>query len=128
MSDLWFLGNEDMWATGGWTSPDPVLQGNSSWTWDVEFSTSPSQWTYARSSINSFLDLGDGYVFSGIVSYRTRNADGSDTDHPIGQGTQNGVADFMNDMAVDDVTFGFGIGSNGDIFMANINMEIWVTG
>ncbi len=140
MADLWFFGNEDMWSFSGDDSPDPVIQGDTTWTWDVEFVSSSSQWTYARTSLNTIMDLGGGYMFSGIVSYRTQNPDGSDTDHPVGQTNpsgffDNGVTDFMSDWAVVDVTFGWGIGSSGSglfssggSLTANINMEIWVTG
>jgi hypothetical protein len=130
MSDLWYLGSADPWAYGGWTSPDPVTTGSSGWTWDVEFETSSSQWTYARTSLNTFINIGGGtaWLFSGIVAYRTRNADGSDTVHSVGQSNANGIVDFMNDVAVDSVTFGWGIEGDGDWVEAHINMEIWVTG
>jgi hypothetical protein len=133
MSDLWFWGNEDMWSTGE-DSPDPVIQGDTTWTWDVEFITNSTQTTYARASVNSLSALGSGYMFSGIVSYRTRNADGTDTPHPVGQTEpsgffNNGVTDVISDVAVDDVLFGWGVGaSGGSVFTANINMEIWVSG
>lgn len=127
MSDLWFLGNADPWASGGGSGPDPVTQG-SSWTWDVEFETGQTQWTYARASLNSFIEIGGGsaWVISGIVSYRTRGANGTDTLHPVGQADPDGVVDFMNDMSVDDVTFGWTI--EGDNWCkGKINMEIWVS-
>jgi hypothetical protein len=142
MSDIWFIGNQDMWSEGGWDSPDPVLLGNSTWTWDVEFVTDSTQTTYAKTSVNSVTDIGgDGYMFSGIVQYQTRNSSGTDVPHPVGQTNpsgffNNGVTDFIWDTAVVDVTFGFGIGGSAGsglfsapgVFTANINMEIWVTG
>jgi hypothetical protein len=129
MSDLWFIGNADPWATGGWTSPDPVTQGNTSWTWDVEFETSQNQFTYARTSINSFVEIGGGsaWVGSGIVSYRTKDANGIETVHAVGKTDPNGVVDFINDVGVDDVTFGWLIEGDNMCF-GKINMEIWVTG
>lgn len=129
MSDLWFLGSADPWADGGFSGPDPVTIGNTSWTWDVEFSTNNNQWTYARSSLNTFALIGggSGWVTSGIVQYRTRGSGGTDTLHPVGQSDQNGVVDFINDRSVDSVTFGWSI--EGDNFcQGKINMEIWVSG
>src|SRR6516162_4889795 len=99
MSDLWFLGSADSWENGDWNSPDPVTLGDTSWTWDIEFVTGSNQWTYARSSVNSFALIGGdtAWVFSGIVAYRTRNDGGPDTVHLVGQSGANGVVDFMND-------------------------------
>jgi len=79
----------------------------------VEFITSSSQTTYVRTSVNPLSAIGSGYMFSGIVSYRTRNADGTDNLHLVGQTEpsgcfSNGVTDFMSDVAVDDVTFSWG--------------------
>jgi hypothetical protein len=127
MTDLWFLGAAEPWGSGGFESPDPVTQG-SSWTWDVEFSTDSTQWTYARTSLAAFAEPGGGWGWAqaGIVSYRTRGADGVDTDHPVGASNPNGVAAFMNDMGVDDVTFGWLLGGQ-ELCEATVNMEIWVS-
>ena len=129
MTDLWYFGSARPRAWFGWDSPDPVTAGDSSWTWDVEFATTPEQTTYARTSLSSFSNIGgdSGWIFSGIVEYRTRGADGVDTIHPVGQGKPDGLAAFMTDSAVDSVTFGWGIGSDDDIVGATVNMEIWVT-
>jgi hypothetical protein len=126
MTDLWFLGNADPWSSGGYESPAPPT---GSWTWDVQFETTSNQWTYARTSVNSFAEIGGGsaYVFSGIVAYNAVGANGVSTYHPVGANGENGVVDFINDVGVNDVTFGWGI--EGDNYcLAGINMEIWVTG
>jgi hypothetical protein len=128
MSDLWFLGNADPWGDNGFSGPDPVTIG-SGWTWDLEFTTSTSQWTYARSSLNSFILIGGGtgWVISGIVQYRTRDARGVDTVHSVGQSDPDGVVDFINDTGVDSVTFGWTL--DGDNFCkGKINFEVWVSG
>lgn len=127
MSDLWFFGAQDMWASGGWDSPDPLDSGTPTWTWDVEFSASADQSTYARSSINTYVGLGDCYVKSGIVAYRTSNPGSGDTVHAVGQSDPDGVADNMFDQSVDSVTFGWLVGASGsyDICNGRINMEIW---
>jgi len=80
--------------------------------------------------VNSFGFFGadDAWIFSGIVAYRTRNSEGVDTVHPVGQTGHDGVADFMNDQSVDSVTFGWGVGGDTFRFDANINMEVWVSG
>jgi hypothetical protein len=129
MSDLWFLGNADPSAWNGGEGPDPVTPGDTGWTWDLEFITNSNQWTYARTSLNSFANIGggSGYVDSGIVQYRTRDSKGVDSVHPVGQSGPNGLADFMNDMGVDSVTFGWTIGAD-NYCHANINMEVWVSG
>lgn len=127
MTELFFWGFADSWADNGGQSPDPVTANDTSWTWDVEFSPDFSQMTYARTSINSFAGIGgDAWAFSGIVAYRTRGADGTDTNHPIGQNASNGVADYVADWGVDDVTFGWGIEGDG-VCYANVNMEIWLS-
>ena len=130
MTDLWFAGCANPYSYGGSFSPDPVTQANTTWTWDVEFESSSSQTTYARASLSQFVIVngGSAYAFSGIVSYRTRGSDGIDTTHHVGKGksTPDGVADYMWDTSVDDVTFGWGI--EGDwTCIASINMEIWVS-
>ena len=128
MTDLWFVASADPSAQNGGSGPDPITPGDTSWTWDVEFTTASSQWTYGRSSMNSFVDInGDAWVLSGIVEYRTRGADGVDTVHAVGQANPDGVVDYMLDSAVDSVTFGWTI--HGDGFCeGRVNMEIWVTG
>ena len=128
MTDLWFFGHADPSAQGGGSGPDPVTPG-SGWTWDLEFETSYSQSTYARTSLNRFslIGGGTGWALSGIVSYRTRGSNGVDKLHSVGQSNADGLADFMFDVAVDDVTFGWTI--EGDNFCeADVNMEVWVTG
>lgn len=128
MSDLWFLGWAEPWAQGGFWSPDPVTLGDTSWTWDLEFTTNNNQWTYARTSLSGFMLLeGVGYVFSGIVAYKTRGSGGTVTSHPVGQSADNGVAAFMNDTSVNSVTFGWGIGGE-NFCMATVNFEVWVSG
>ena len=129
MSDLWFLGNADPWGEYGFSGPDPVTTGSSGWTWDLEFTTSTSQWTYARSSLNSFALIGggDGWVVSGIVQYRTRDAHGVDTVHPVGQSDPDGVVDFINDGGVDSVTFGWTLDAD-NFCKGKINFEVWVSG
>lgn len=129
MSDLWFFGSADPWGQGGFSGPDPVTQGSSGWTWDVEFETTQNQSTYARTSLNRFTLIGGGtgWCLSGIVSYRTRDSNGVDVDHPVGQSNADGLADNMFDFGVDDVTFGWTL--EGDNYCdADLNMEIWVTG
>lgn len=127
MSDIWFMGSFDEFASGGFLSPDPVIDGTAGWTWDVQFTTDSTQMTYARTSINSLTLFGDGYAFSGIVSYKTLNSDGSDTLHSVGSSNADGIVDFISDTSVVDVTFGWGVGG-GDFLKANFNCEIWVTG
>jgi hypothetical protein len=129
MSSLWFIGHADPSETGHWHSPDPVTAGDAHWTWDIEFTTSNSQWTYARSSVNSFalIDGDTAWIFSGIVAYRTRSSHGVDTVHKVGASGPDGVVDFMNDHGVDSVTFGWGIGGDTDYFSANVNFEVWVS-
>lgn len=123
MAQPWFAGSADSWASGGGSGPDPVILGDTSWTWDVEF---PPAGVYARTSMNRFANIGggSGWLLSGIVAYSTRNADGSDTLNLIGQGNADGLADYMWDSNVDSVTFGWTI--EGDNYCdGNINMEIW---
>jgi hypothetical protein len=121
MTELWFINSADPWSSGGDASPNPP---SGSWTWDVPLSTSAIQFTYARSSVNSFAEIGGGsaYVFSGIVSYSTVNGGFN----PVGSSGENGVVDYINDVGVNEVTFGWGI--EGDNYcLAGINFEIWVT-
>ena len=129
MSALWFVGNADPWANGGFSGPDPVTLGSSGWTWDLEFETSLSQWTYARSTLNSFTNIGGGtaWILSGMVAYTTRDANGIDTPHLVGQNDGDGVVDFINDVGVVSVTFGWTI-EGDDYVRARINMEVWVSG
>jgi hypothetical protein len=129
MSDLWFAGSADPWGYGGFSGPDPVTEGSTGWTWDVEFETTETQSTYARTSLNRFATIGGGtcWALSGIVSYRTRDSRGVDVDHPVGESHDDGLADYMFDVAVDNVTFGWTLEADND-FSADINMEIWVTG
>src|ERR1700752_4957561 len=107
MSDLWFIGSANPWGQGGFQGPDPVTPSSSGWTWDLEFTTTSSQWTYARSSLNSFALIGggSGWVVSGIVEYRTRNSSQVDVVHNVGQTDPDGVVDFINDHSVVSVTF-----------------------
>ena len=60
MSQIWFIGNTDLWSGGGSSTPDPVMQGDATNTWDLEFVTSSSQSTYARTTLNTVIDLGAG--------------------------------------------------------------------
>ena len=136
MSDLFVANSADFWAWGRWDSPDPVAVGTPSFSWTLRWEPDSNQLTYARTSVNTVMDLGGGYVFSGIVRYVTQNADGSFTFHNVGATNPSGffdggVTDFIWDVAVFDLTFGWGIGSSSDgfvsgTFAANINMEIWV--
>jgi len=128
MSDLWFLSSADPWGDNGFMGPDPVTIADTGWTWDLEFRTSPSQWTYARTSLNSFILVGgEGWVISGIVQYRTRDSKGVDTVHLVGQSDPDGVVDFINDTGVDSVTFGWTL--EGDSWCkGKLNMEVWVSG
>lgn len=134
MSDLFLTTSADPWSMGGDDSPDPVSVLTPSYTWSVRWNADATLLTYAKTSLNSVMDLGGGYVFSGIVRYVTQNADGSFTFHPVGTTNPSGffdggVTDFIQDTSVFDVTFGWGIGSSGgfSVFTANINMEIWFT-
>jgi hypothetical protein len=123
MAQPWFAGSADPSAWGGGSGPDPVILGDTSWTWDVEFAPVSM---YARTSLNRFSNIGggSGWLLSGIVAYSTRNADGSDTLHLVGQGNADGLADLAWDSNVDSVTFGWTI--EGDNYCdGNINMEIW---
>ncbi len=124
MTSLWFLGSADPQAIRAYPAPFEYT----SWTWDVEFATSSGQSTYARTSVNTFAIIGGviHWIFSGIASYQTRDADGVETLHLVGQSTANGVADFIYETGVIEVTFGWGIGAD-NLSQANINMEIWVS-
>jgi hypothetical protein len=126
VTDLWIMGNQDMYASGGFGSPAPP--SGSTWTWDVFVEANASQWAYARTSVNSFAEIGGGsaYVFSGIVQYTNVDANGITNTHWVGQNTQNGVADFINDSGVVQVTFGWGIGAD-NLGFAQINLEVWVS-
>lgn len=126
MSTPWYAGYADSKATGGGSSPDPVTTGDASWTWDVEFDP-VNQSLYARASLNFFSNIGGGSAWAGggIVQYRTRNGDGSDTVHPVGQSGHDGIADYMWDSNVDSVTFGWLI-EGDDIVTSNLNLEIWI--
>ena len=126
MSTPWYAGSADPQAWGGGQSPDPVTPGDTSWTWDVEFAP-VSQSLYARASLAFLSNIGGGtgWVGGGIVAYRTRNSDGSDTNHPVGQSGVDGIVDLMWDSNVDSVTFGWLV--EGDNFCyGRINMEIWI--
>ena len=122
----WFVNNADPSASYGGEGPDPVTLGDTSWTWDVEFDPSSSL-IYAKTSLITFanLDANWGLVVSGIVAYRTRNADGSDATHLVGQSNPNGTADWVADTNVDSVTFGWLIGAGGTFCQAGIVMEVW---
>jgi len=128
MADLWFWGNYDAWAANGGATPDPVVGGDTTVTWDCEFVTSSDQTTYARTSINSLTDLGGGFFRSGIVSYTTRDAAGVDHPQLVGQSDPDGLVDFISDVSVVGVTFGIVISSNSNpgLFTAHSNYEIWV--
>ncbi len=65
-------------------------------------------------------------LFSGIVQYTNVDANGITHTHWIGQNTQNGVADFINDSGVVQVTFGWGIGAD-NLGFAQINLAVWVS-
>ena len=137
MSDIWIFGSMDLGSSGGAESPDPPIAGDS-WTWDVSLATDSSQTTLAKTSLNTVYDLTGGYVFSGIVQYSTLNPDGSTTLHPVGETDpsgwfNSGVTDSVWDTAVVDITFGWGIGSASgfevsNVFTANVDLEVWVTG
>lgn len=124
MSTPWYASSADPSASGGGTSPDPVTVSDSGWTWDVEFSP-VSQSLYARTSVSFVGNIGGGssWVGGGIVSYRTRNSDGSDTIHSVGG--PNGIADYMWDSNVDSVTFGWLI-EGDNVSFGSLNMEIWI--
>jgi hypothetical protein len=128
MAELWWISSDDMNAPNSAQSPDPVTEGMPTWTWDVPLNTSPNQWTVAKSSVTSFSSIGaqSAWVFSGVVAYRTRDANGNVTDHP--QNGSDGVTDFISDWGVADVTFGYGIGCSGYWVTARVNLEVWVTG
>ena len=114
----------NMW--GGSASPDPVTTGDTSWTWDVEFDPVDQQ-LYARAAVTFWSVIGGGSAWGGggIVEYRTRNSDGSDTVHPVGQSDGDGIVDSIWDVNVDSVTFGWLV--EGDNFsMTKLNLEIWV--
>ncbi len=131
MSDPVFAGWDLQWASGGFESPDPVVQGDQGWTWEVELA--PAN-VYARTSLSFYANLGyvnlvgdySSSAFSGIVSYTTRNDDGTDTQHSVGQAAAggNGVTPFVWDTNVDSVTFGWGILGEGWC-SATFNLEIW---
>jgi hypothetical protein len=126
MSVPWYAGNADSQASGGGQSPDPVTSGDPSWTWDVEFDPVGGS-LYARASLTFLSIIGGGTAWSGggIVSYRTRNPDGSDTLHAVGQSGVDGIVDYIWDSNVDAVTFGWLI--EGDNFCwSRLNMEIWI--
>jgi hypothetical protein len=134
MSDLFLANSTDLFSYGGGDTPDPVSMSTPSYTWSVRWNADPTLLTYARTSLNSLMDLGGGYVFSGIVRYVTQNADGSFTFNNVGITNPSGffdggVTDFIQGTSVFDITFGWGIGSSGGLalFTANINMEIWFT-
>lgn len=126
MSTPLFAGSAEPWGSGGFTSPDPVTTANPSWTWDLEFDPVAGS-LYARSTLNSFAIIGggSGWCGGGIVEYRTRNQDGSDTVHSVGQSADDGYVDLIWDNNVDSVTFGWIL--EGDNYCdGRLNMEIWV--
>jgi hypothetical protein len=120
LTDLWFVGSASPWGNGGYTSPAPPT---GSWTWEVAIGAGSDQVVYARPLANSFANIGgDGYFFSGIVSYRAGGRS-----NPVGQSFENGVAPLLNAAGVDTVTFGWGLGGD-DITLAEIVFEAWVSG
>jgi hypothetical protein len=126
MSGPWYAGHADPQASNGGQSPDPVTTGDSSWTWDINFGPVSGS-LYARTSMNTISMIGGGTAWAGggIVQYRTRNQNGSDTVHNVGQGAVDGYADYIWDHNVDSVTFGWII--EGDNFCwSRLNMEIWI--
>jgi hypothetical protein len=126
MAVPWFNGSADPSAWGGGESPDPVTSGDTSWTWDVELDTGASP-VYARSALTTFaIPEGDwAWLQAGIVAYQTQNPDGSTTTHNVGRSNQDGTVDWMWDVNVNSVTFGWLIGA-GSFCQGGLNMEIWV--
>lgn len=125
MSVPWYAGSFYATAMFGGQSPDPVTTADQSWTWDLEFSPVKSS-LYARASLNTFGIVGGGSNMSGcgIVEYRTRNKNGKDTVHHVGNSDPDGYVDFMWDTNVDSVTFGWII--QGDNYCwGRLNMEVW---
>lgn len=125
MSTPWYSSSAYPWAQGGFSGPDPITMGSSGWTWDVEFKPVSGS-LYARSCLGTFTNIGGdtGWILSGIVEYRTRNANGSDTVHHIGQANVDGVVAFAWDHNVDSVTFGWTI-EGDDFVQSRVVMEIW---
>jgi hypothetical protein len=126
MSTPWYAGYADSQASNGGQSPDPVTTSDSSWTWDLEFGPVSGS-LYARASLNTLSIIGGGTAWSGggVVEYRTRNQDGSDNVHNVGQGAVDGYVDYIWDNNVDSVTFGWII--EGDNFCwSRINLEVWI--
>jgi len=120
MSDLWFVYSASPWGDSGYQSPDPL--SNPGWTWDVEFVTSSNQWTYARGLVGGFNYGGSSAaVWSYVLSYRTRDANGVDIPHEFP------LTGFVNDTAVVDVTFAWALSAD-DWCDATVIMEIWVSG
>jgi hypothetical protein len=128
MSDLWFWGSIYAAAVGGFQSPDPPSPTDTSWTWEVDYSSYIDQKTYARTSLNSVVNFGGGYFNSGIVTYTTQDIFGVELPHPVGQSDPNGLVDFIADNGVVSVTFGWEVGADGgfDLVSADVNMEIWI--
>jgi hypothetical protein len=125
MSGPWYAGYAFPQAWGGGQSPDPVTPGDASWTWDVEFGPVGGL-LYARTSIhNIFVEEGTFWCGGGIVEYRTRNSNGTDTKHPVWQSNADGIAHYIWDHNVDSVTFGWLV-EGGNFCECRINLEIWI--
>lgn len=126
MSTPWLAGSTEPWSSGGDASPDPVTTANTSWTWDWEFPPVAGSF-YARISLNTFSIIGggSGWCGGGIVEYSTRNPDGSDTVHSVGQSGDDGYVDFVWDNNVNSVTFGWIV--EGDNYcQGRLNIEGWI--
>jgi hypothetical protein len=68
---------------------------------------------------------GTASVGGGIVEYRTRNENGSDAVHAVGQSAPDGIAAYIWDNNVDSVTFGWRI--EGDNYCnGRLDFEVWI--
>lgn len=129
MSELWITGAHWVQASGGGATPEPVPVGDPTVTWDVNFVTSPSQWTYARGSLSSYFCTGEGAAGVGIVAWTTKDANGFVLPHFgfFDPNSDEGLEDSISDFGVIGVTFGWYIYSGGsDACVADMTMEVWV--
>lgn len=116
--DIW-----ELFSSGGFSSPDPVTVADSSWTIDVEFAPVEGS-LYGRGS-TYFAGGGGGWFGGGVIEYRTRNSDGSDTVHSVGASAPDGYVGNVWDSNVDSVTFGWIEGDTG-WYGGRILFEIWI--
>lgn len=126
MSTPWYSLNVYPIAWNGGAGPDPITTGDTSWTWDAEFDPVAGS-LYARSCLGTFSNIGggSGWILSGVIEYRTRNQDGSDTLHPVGQSDPDGMVAIAWDNNVDSVTFGWTI-EGDNVCESRVNLEIWI--